>query len=131
MAGLLFDVFAKSRDRGVLLHEFVIMPEHFHVLATVPEQLTVERFAQLIKGGFSFRAKRELGFTGEVWSQGYYDRRVRTDEELQSIRHYIRQNPVARDLAQRAEEYPWSSANSRFRMDDLAPEAKASFISSL
>ncbi|HVP64544.1 MAG TPA: transposase [candidate division Zixibacteria bacterium] len=131
MSGLLFDVFAKIRERGVLLHEFVIMPEHFHVLATVPDQLTVERVAQLIKGGFSFRAKRELGFAGEVWSPGYHDRRVRTAEESQSIRRYIRQNPVARGLARAVEEYPWSSANPRFKLDALTPEAKASFSSAL
>ena len=130
MAGLLFDVFTKSRDRGVLLHEFVIMPEHFHILATLPEQLSVERCVQLIKGGFSFRAKRELGFAGEVWSQGYYDRRLRTPEEFESIRRYIRQNPVARCLVRTQEEFEWSSANSRFKMRGLAREAKASYISS-
>jgi putative transposase len=115
----------------VLLHEFVIMPEHFHNVATLPEELSSERFAQLIKGGFSFRAKRELGFAGEVWNPGYYDRRVRTMEELQSIRHYIRQNPVERGLAQARELYPWSSANPRFELDAFTPEAKASFSSSL
>jgi putative transposase len=128
MAGLLFDVFSKTRERNVLLHDFVIMPEHFHILATLPEQLSSERFAQLIKGGFSFRAKRELGFAGEVWNPGYYDRRVRTLDELQSIRRYIRQNPVSRGLAQKPEEYPWSSANSRFQLDGVSPEAKASFL---
>jgi putative transposase len=48
-----------------LLHEFVLMPNHFHLLIT--PTLILERALQHIKGGFSFRAKRELGFTGEIW----------------------------------------------------------------
>jgi hypothetical protein len=29
---------------------------------------------QLIKGGFSFRAKKELGFGGEIWEKSFRDR---------------------------------------------------------
>src|SRR6266566_7977562 len=36
------------------------MPDHFHVLIT--PTITLERALQLIKGGFSFRATKELGF---------------------------------------------------------------------
>ncbi len=58
-----------------LLHEFVVMPDHFHVLLT--PQKTLERAMQLIKGGFSFRAKKEMGFSGEIWETSFYDHRVR------------------------------------------------------
>jgi len=57
------------------LHEFVLMPDHFHLLITPLS--TLERALQLIKGGFSFRAKKELGFLGEIWEKSFYDRRVR------------------------------------------------------
>jgi putative transposase len=40
------------------------MPDHFHLL--VSPTLSLERSLQLIKGGFSYRAKKELGFAGEV-----------------------------------------------------------------
>jgi putative transposase len=36
-----------------LLHEFVVMPDHFHLIIT-PNQITLERAMQLVKGGFSF-----------------------------------------------------------------------------
>jgi putative transposase len=48
-----------------LLHEFVVMRNHFHLLIT--PTLTLERALQLIKGGFSYRARKELGFLGELW----------------------------------------------------------------
>jgi REP-associated tyrosine transposase len=50
------------RQHKFLLHEFVLMPDHFHLLLTPTE--TLEKALQLIKGGFSFRARTELGFWG-------------------------------------------------------------------
>lgn len=67
------------RQEKYLLHEFVVMPDHFHLLVT--PTVTLERTLQLIKGGFSFRARRELGFGGGVWQSSFYDRRVRDAEE--------------------------------------------------
>jgi putative transposase len=76
MADLLLQTLRHYQEEGkFLLHEYVIMPDHFHLLITPFE--TLERSLQLIKGGFSFRAKKELGFGGEVWQNSYYDRRVR------------------------------------------------------
>jgi putative transposase len=109
MAGLLVDVLLHYRAQGrYLLHEFVAMPDHFHLLITPRESL--ERAMQLIKGGFSFRAKRELGFMHEIWQPSFYDRRVRDAEEYFAFREYTRQNALKRGLAAKAEEYRYSSA---------------------
>ena len=107
MARLFRDVLEHYRaQRKYLLHEFVIMPNHFHLLITPCPDVTLERALQLIKGGFSFRAKRELGVTGEIWQTSFYDRRVRDIEEYERFRIYIHQNPVRRGLVSSAEEYP-------------------------
>src|SRR2546430_6611362 len=74
MAQLFIEVLQHYRRQGkYLLHEFVLMPDHFHVLIT--PAITLERALQLIKGGFSFRARKELGFGGEIWQTSFYDRR--------------------------------------------------------
>ena len=59
------------RSKGIVVHEFVVMPNHLHVLMTVPEEMTIEKAMQLIKGGFSFRAGKELGFKGDIWQRGF------------------------------------------------------------
>lgn len=41
------------------LHDFVVMPDHIHLLITVPADMTIEKAMQLIKGRFSYRLKRE------------------------------------------------------------------------
>jgi len=92
------------------LHEFVIMPDHFHALTTVSFGTTVERAVQFIKGGFSFRAGRELGFSSPVWQKGFSESRVTDAKQYAAIRNYIRENPVRRGLVERAEDYSFSSA---------------------
>jgi putative transposase len=91
------------------------MPNHFHLLIT--PTLSLERSMQLMKGGFSYRARKELGFAGEIWQPSYYDRWVRNAEDYFNFKHYIRQNPVTRGLARTPEEYPYSSAYPGFVMD--------------
>src|SRR5207247_10404963 len=75
MAQLFIEVLQHYRRQGkYLLHEVVLMPDHFHVLIT--PTITLERALQLIKGGFSFRATKELGFGGAVCQTSFYDLRV-------------------------------------------------------
>jgi putative transposase len=38
------------------------MPNHLHLLMTLPGDMTIEKAMQLIKGGFSYRLKREFGY---------------------------------------------------------------------
>jgi hypothetical protein len=49
---------------------------------------------QLIKGGFSFRAKKELQCHGEIWQPGFTDHRIRDEEDWKRHLEYIRSNPI-------------------------------------
>jgi REP element-mobilizing transposase RayT len=58
MASLLIDVLLHYQTQGEYhLHEFVIMPNHFHLLITPIPPVTIERAIQFIKGGFSSSVK--------------------------------------------------------------------------
>jgi len=123
MAGLFLDVLLHYRAGGkYLLHEFVVMSDHFHLLISPRESL--ERAMQLIKGGFSFRAKRELGFLHEIWQPSFYDRRVRDAEEYFAFREYIRQNAPKRGLAGKPENYRYSSAWPGLALDEAPQRLK-------
>ena len=120
IADLLIRMLYEYRDQGkFLLHAFVIMPNHIHLLLTPLKPVTLERAVQYIKGGFSFRVKREQGFPGEVWQTSFYDRRARSWVEVQEFMRYIHQNPERRGLCATATEYPYSSANSKFCVDEV------------
>jgi putative transposase len=125
LAGLLIDVLKENRDRArFLLHEFVVMPDHFHILLTPEESAPLEKAVQYIKGGFSFRAKRDLGFRAEVWQPSFTNHRIRDARDYEQHRLYIRENPVKRFLVERAEMYAYSSAYPGAEIDPKPPWLK-------
>jgi putative transposase len=86
------------------------MPNHVHILMTVPGELSLEKAMQLIKGRLSFRANKELGFRGEIWQRGFSDVRIVDEPSFQKHREYIENNPVKAGLANSPVEYPYGSA---------------------
>ena len=80
---------------------------------------------QLIKGGFSYRAKKELGLILEIWQPGYYDWRVRDSVEYVAFRDYVRQNPERKRLAGTAQEFCFSLAGPGFQLDKAPQGVKA------
>ncbi len=116
-ARLLIDTLYHYRGSAYLLHEFVIMPDHFHILLTPMANL--EKAVQFIKGGFSYRTKKELGSNMEVWQKGFSDHRIRDAGDY--LRHvdYIRQNPLRKHLCEGSEEYLYSSAAVGIEVDPM------------
>jgi putative transposase len=124
IARLFIEVLLQYRTEGrYRLHEFVVMPDHFHVIVT-PGQITLERALQLMKGGFSFRLNNNLKVKRDIWQPSFMDRRIRDSLEYQKFKDYIWQNPVKRFLAKTPEEYPYSSANPRFKLDPVPQRLK-------
>lgn len=110
-AGLLIDVLRGYVARGKFtLHDFVIMPDHVHLLLTVETGMSIEKAMQLVKGGFSFRLGKEFGFKGEVWQKGFSEVRVNDEGSFRQHKTYIAANPVKAGLAKTADEYPFCYA---------------------
>jgi putative transposase len=124
-ATLLLDVFEVNRaQKRFQLHEFVIMPDHLHLLITPAEEVSLEKAVQFIKGGFSFRVKKELGFRDEVWQQSFTEHRVKDKADYAQHREYIRMNPVEAKLVTVPQDYAYSSATSGAKLDDCPPWLK-------
>jgi putative transposase len=113
---VLYEYRAQNKFR---LHDFVVMPDHVHLLLTVESETTIERAVQFIKGGFSFRAGKELGMRSPVWQKGFSEVRITDSEGFLQVRTYIRNNPVARHLVADPRDYPDSSAHPGFELDPI------------
>ena len=124
-ADLLVETVLRYRDAGeFLLHEFVVMLNHIHLLVSVDDDHTIGRTMQMIKGGFS-HALRGTGLKPKaVWQPSYYEHRVRDMHEYLRMRTYIHDNPVRRGLAQMPSEYSYSSAATAFRLDEVPERLK-------
>jgi len=114
-ARLFFKTLLAYRGKAYLLHQFVLMPDHFHLLITPSGSL--EHALQLIKGGFSYRVKREIGSNAEIWHRGFADHRIRDAEDYDKHLHYIHLNPVKKRLCLEPTEYRYSSAFPGWKLD--------------
>jgi len=107
-AGLLIDVLRTLvAEHAFALSDFVIMPDHVHLLLTVAEGVTIEKAMQLVKGRFSYRLSHEFGHKGEVWQRGFSEVQVLSSSSFESHHEYIAQNPVKAGLAVAPDEYPF------------------------
>jgi len=125
IAGLLVQTLQTYRLDGKFhLHEFVIMPDHFHLLLTPAPTVPLEKAMQYIKGGFSYRVKKELNRNFPIWQVSFTNHRIRDAEDYENHRVYIWQNPVEAGFVQRPELFPYSSAFPGTEVDEPPPGLK-------
>jgi putative transposase len=110
MANLFIDVLRSyMRAKKFQVHDFVVMPDHVHVLLSLGQEMSIEKAAQLMKGNFSYRVKKEFGVKWEVWQKGFSEVQITTEESFVQHQNYIEENPVKTGLARSADEYPYCS----------------------
>src|SRR5882724_960155 len=107
-----------------LLHEFVLMPDHLHVLLTPSPANSLEKAMQFIKGGSAYRIHQQRGHKMQLWQAGFHDWTIRDANDWRTKAAYIRMNPVETGLAERAENWPYSSVNGALNLDPM-PERYA------
>ena len=114
-AELFIATIVRYRDQSrFALHGFVVMPDHVHVLLTPSE--SIEKTAQLIKGGYSFAVRKQ--FTGEIWQAGYHAHRVINCDDYNNQLSYIANNPVRKDYA----DYPHVHTGANINLDPPPPD---------
>jgi putative transposase len=134
-AEILITCMLEYRERGAyLLHEFVVMPNHLHLLLTPGDEMSLEKAMQFIKGGSSHEIHRQRENKIQIWSSGFHEATIRDVEDFETRRHYIRMNPVEAGMAARPEEWAYGSASGKFTLDPMpgrvSSGAKAPFAAS-
>ncbi len=121
-ASLFLDTLFAYRDRGIFqLYEFVLMPNHIHLLLAPKPAIALERTMQFIKGGYSHRFMKESGSRMEIWERSFTNHRIRNWDDYEKHRRYTRLNPVHAGLAELPHDYHYSSAHPGFPLD-VAPQ---------
>jgi putative transposase len=124
-ARLFLDTLFGYRDRGIFqLYEFVIMPDHIHLLLAPKPTVALERTLQFIKGGFSHRFMKETGSRMEIWERSFTNHRVRNEFDYEKHCRYIHLNPVRARFVELPKDYPYSSAHHGFPLDDAPRRLK-------
>jgi REP element-mobilizing transposase RayT len=80
-----------DRDR-YLLHSFVIMPNHVHLLFTIAKPHTIPSIVQSWKRYSSREINKVRDSCGAFWQRDYFDRMIRDPQHFIRVVRYIRNN---------------------------------------
>ena len=75
------------------LKDFVVMPNHIHVLVSPLETHMLSEITQAWKSTAAHRINKLLGRSGTFWQKESFDHIVRSAEQAQKFREYIQENP--------------------------------------
>jgi REP element-mobilizing transposase RayT len=86
---------------NVKINNWVIMPNHVHLLIHIEEQLNLSPTTKFDipnivgkhKAAVTRSVRNSLMHSGKLWQASYYDHVVRNDEDYQNIWQYISGNP--------------------------------------
>jgi putative transposase len=120
MAEVVISKIVEYRDReNYLLHEFVLMPNHLHLILTPTESVSLEKAIQLIKGGSSHEIYRVRGNKMQIWQSGFHESRVTDWMDCKKKADYVRFNPVVAKLVDRPQDWPFGSASGKCQLDPI------------
>jgi REP-associated tyrosine transposase len=124
-AEILIESIIRYRDAGsYLLHEFVVMPNHLHLILTPAEDTTLEKTMQLIKGGSSHAIHHRRESKLQIWQPGFHEESVRDQDDYRRKVEYIRTNPVHAHLVEGPEQWPYGSASGKFKLEAMPERLK-------
>lgn len=80
------------------LTDFIIMPNHVHLLAAFLDSESMLKQCENWKHFQAFQINRRLGRKGRFWQQDSFDHLVRSEAQFEYLRRYIADNPQKANL---------------------------------
>ncbi|MDP3192716.1 transposase [Rhodoferax sp.] len=98
---------AKKFD--VAVHAYVLMSNHFHLLATPKTADGLPKMMQAVGRSYVRYFNDAQKRSGTLWEGRYKSTLIQTDRYLLACMAYIDLNPVRAGLVVQPQDYPWSS----------------------
>jgi putative transposase len=98
-----------ARRLQVEVHAYVLMTNHFHLLATPAAQDGLPLLMQAVGRGYVRYFNQRQGRTGTLWEGRYRSTLIEADRHLLACMAYMDLNPVRAGIAPSPRDYPWSS----------------------
>jgi putative transposase len=128
-------IFFEDRDRIVflehlatalkaedcVLHAYVLMTNHVHLLVTPATNEGIGRLMQSLGRRYVGHFNRRYGRTGTLWEGRFKSTIVDAEDYVMACYRYIEANPLRAKMVASAGDYPWSShgRNALGRPDGL------------
>lgn len=112
-------LFRIRQAQGVLLHDYVVMPDHVHLLLTAYGSTEIPALVQALQRDFAKELSGQYGYSGEVWEPSFRNGEVRSAEACAECVKHIHSNPVRVGFCEKPGEYILSSRSSHWVLDPL------------
>jgi putative transposase len=128
---VLLDSFNYSRtNKGLKIYAYVIMDNHFHLtcqgdnLGKIIKEIKSHTAREIVKlaeqenktwllNQLSFyKLKHKVDSIHQVWQEGNHPKQISSEEMLRQKMDYLHHNPVRAGLADKPEDWPYSSARN-------------------
>lgn len=106
LLGLIDD---NARKFAVAIHAYVLMDNHFHLLATPETAQALPQMMQAIGRRYVRYFNDSQGRSGTLWEGRYRSTVIQPEAWLLACMAYMDLNPVRHGLVAQARDYPWSS----------------------
>ncbi|MEO7241922.1 MAG: transposase [Variovorax sp.] len=93
----------------VTLHAYVLMDNHFHLLATPATDDALPRWMQAVGRSYVRYFNDRHARTGSLWEGRYRSSLIQTERYLLACMVYLDLNPVRAGMVAAPRDYPWSS----------------------
>lgn len=107
-----------ARKFQVQLHAYVLMTNHFHLLATPATSVGLPSLMQAVGRRYVRYFNQRQGRSGTLWEGRYRSTLIQADRYLLACMVYMDLNPVRAGMAATAKDYPWSSHRHYIGMRD-------------
>jgi putative transposase len=105
------DILSRTKKRyGYLLHAYVFMDNHYHLIVETP-QANIAQIMQNINTSYTIYVNTKYNRRGHLFQGRYTSIIVEKDSYLLELSRYIHLNPVRAHLVESPEHYLWSSCS--------------------
>src|SRR5439155_10736861 len=88
----------RDRFSGLTIDTYVTMADQVHVIFMFDDcRSSLPKIIQAFKSLSTASVKKQSPMS-RLWQRGYFDRIIRNDAELEALREYIRNNPLAAEI---------------------------------
>ena len=98
LAGIVADSLSHFDSQRYHLGDFVVMPNHVHLLVCLLGGTEIERQCKSWKKFTAGQINRALGGHGRFWQEESFDHFVRSPEQFAALQVYIAENPKKANL---------------------------------
>jgi putative transposase len=106
----LLDLLEESAKKfDVAVHAYVLMSNHFHLLATPQTAEGLPKMMQAVGRSYVRYFNDAQGRSGTLWEGRYKSSVIQTERYLLACMAYIDLNPLRAGLVAAPQDYPWSS----------------------